>query len=123
MLVDTLQNLSIAQTGHSDFLEFEVGQDVTPGLAWALRDFGAVTRLDAFERAKASVVLVPEYAAVPGLTDEYVAQIVVISERWGWTGALPADMIAWWIHREAPALGERWLLFVDPEDFGLDDLL
>jgi hypothetical protein len=123
MLVDTLENLSVAQTGHPDYLEFQVGQDITSGLAWALRDFGAATRLDAFERADASVVLVPEYAAVPGLTDEYVAQIIVIGERWGWTGALPSDMIDWWIHREAPALGERWLLFVNPEAFGLDDLL
>lgn len=123
MLVNTLQNLSVAQTGHPDFLEFEVGQDVTPGLAWALRDFGEATRLGLMDRASASVVLVPEYAALSGLTDQYVAQIIVISERWGWTGALPSDMIAWWIHGEAPALGERWLLFVDPEAFGLEDIL
>jgi hypothetical protein len=57
------------------------------------------------------------------LTEEYAAQIIVIAERWGWTGGLPSDMISWWIRRDAPALAERWLLFVNPETFGLDDLL
>jgi hypothetical protein len=123
MLVGTLENLSVAQTGHKDFLELEVGPEITPGLAWALRDFDEARRLEAYDRVGAPVVLVPEYAAIPGLTDEYAAQIIVIAERWGWTGALPPDMIAWWIRRDAPALAERWLLFVDPGTFGLDDLL
>jgi hypothetical protein len=123
MLVDTLQNLSVAQTGHTDSLEIEVGQEITPGLAWAMRDFDGARRLQPYERVSAPVVLVPEYAAVPGLTETYVGQVMIIGERWGWTGALPSDMISWWISRDAPALGERWLLFVNPEAFGLEDLL
>ena len=100
----------------------EVSPDITAGLIWALRDFGQARRIDSFGEIKSSVVLVPEYAAVPGLTDDYVGQFIVVAERWGWIGSLPSDLAAWWVRREAPALAERWVLFVLPETFGLDDL-
>ncbi len=122
MLVETLRSFSIAQTGRVDYLKMEISPDVTPGLIWALRDFSQATLLDRFGDVRSSVVLAPEYAAVPGLTDDYVGQVMVVAERWGWIGALPADLAAWWVRRDAPALGERWLLFVKPEAFGLEDL-
>jgi hypothetical protein len=122
LLVDTLQSLSVAQTGRVEYLEMEVSPDITPGLIWALRDFGQAKVMDRFGEVSSSVVLVPEYAAVPGLTDDFVGQVIVVAERWGWIGALPADLATWWIRRAAPALGERWLLFVQPEAFGLEDL-
>jgi len=122
MLVDTLSNLSMASTGRAEYLEMEVSSEATPGLMWALKDFGRAFLSDPFRDVSASVVLMPEYASVPGLTDDYVGQVVTVSERWGWTGALPRDLAAWYVRREAPAVGERWLLFVKPAAFGLEDL-
>jgi uncharacterized membrane protein YuzA (DUF378 family) len=111
MLVGVLESLSVAQTGCLDCVELEVSPDVTPGIAWALRDFSQARLADPLLVVQAPIVLMPEYGGLSGLTNAYTGQVISVSERWGWSGPMPRYLLNWLIFRDAPALQERWLLF------------
>jgi hypothetical protein len=121
LFVDVLDNLSEAQTGRRDYLEMEVSPDITASLVWALRDYRNVRFADPLQEVEAPVVLVPEYGGLSGFTDAYVGQVMTVSERWGWNGPMPPNLISWWMRRDAPVLQERWLLFAIPDSFGLQE--
>jgi 4-amino-4-deoxy-L-arabinose transferase-like glycosyltransferase len=121
MLAGVLESLSVAQTGCRDCLEMEVSPDVTPGIAWALRDFSHARLANPLLVVQAPVVLMPEYGGLSGITDAYTGQVIGVSERWGWTGSMPRRLMTWLLDRDAPALQERWLLFAMSDIFNLAD--
>ncbi|HEY70508.1 MAG TPA: hypothetical protein G4O08_08000 [Anaerolineae bacterium] len=121
MLVGVLENLSVAQTGCRDCVELEVSPDITPGLAWALRDFSQARLADPLLEVQAPIVLMPEYGGLSGLANTYTGQVISISERWGWNGSIPRYLVDWLIYRDAPALQERWLLFALSDNFDLSE--
>ncbi|MGH2619719.1 MAG: hypothetical protein ACRDHG_04000 [Anaerolineales bacterium] len=117
-LVETIDSLSRATVGRSAALPLQLEDQVTPGLAWVLRDYPAG---DGSELAgNPAVVLRREGSAAGSLPSEYLGQLVSIGEIWGWTGWGPPDLFQWWVTREAPTLPDRWVLLVRPDIAGVE---
>jgi hypothetical protein len=116
ILEETLKRLSEAETGRDDSMLVEVYGDITPTIAWVLRDFpkaGAVPP---------DVFLIPETQARPVLPVEYRGQVLTLGESWGWSEALPPDLIRWWVRREVPVRSENWILFARQDLGGLQEI-
>ncbi len=114
----TLREISQTQTGRSDAMPLAVAGEISPSLAWAVRDF---RRFEAASMEETpSIVLAPAGSDLAGLQVDYVGQELAIGERWGWSGVLPPDPIVWLVRRQAPAEIDQWLLLVrvDVATFG-----
>ncbi len=114
----TLRGVSQAKTGRMDALPVLVEGTASPALAWLLRDFPA-TRQAAGAQQPAVVIMRPE-ARNPALGADYVGQTVVLGDRWDWERPIPPEALAWWVTRQAPTVGDSWLLLVraDLASFG-----
>jgi hypothetical protein len=114
----TLREISETHTGRSDAMPLAVAGEITPSLAWAIRDF---PRFEAASIEDApSIILAPAGSELAGLQADYVGQELAIGERWAWSGVLPPDPIAWLVRRQAPTQMDQWLLLVrvDVATFG-----
>lgn len=114
----TLRGVSQAKTGRMDALPVLVEDSVSPALAWLLRDFPAARQIAGPEQP--AVILMRPKAQNPALGADYVGQTVVLGDKWGWEGPIPPGVLAWWVTRQAPTVGENWLLLVraDLASFG-----
>ena len=117
-LVETIDSLSRAAAGRTAALPLQLEDQITPGLAWALRDYSAGDGSDL--AANPPVVLMREGSGAGSLPSEYLGQSVSIGETWGWSGWGPPDLIQWWVTREAPTLPDRWVLLVRPDIAGVE---
>jgi hypothetical protein len=111
LLASTLRALSLAHSGRTDSMPIQFQSDPPPELAWALRRYPAFVAGIGPGSETAPVVLAREGDA-PGLAADYLGQLTTVSERWVWSGVLPSDPITWLVLRQAPTLGDRWLLLV-----------
>ena len=116
-LVETIDSLSRATAGRTAALPLQLEDQITPGLAWALRDYPAGGGFDL--AADPPVVLMREGTGAGSLPSQYLGQSVSIGESWGWTGWGPPELFRWWVTREAPTLPDRWVLLVRPDIAGV----
>lgn len=110
LLVQTLRDISQAQTGVTDAIPIEIRGEVPAGLAWALRAYPEADTADPLSAAE--IVLAPAGSDPTGLRADYLGQQILIGEHWGWTGVLPEDPVTWFIRRQSTTLPDEWLLLV-----------
>ncbi len=114
-LRESLQTLSLAETGRPDALPIEISDRPSPALAWATRDYPVYEG-----SGEPAIIIVREGAPLPG---EYLGQSVTIGESWGWTGGLPPDLVSWLVIRDTPTVADRWVLLVRKDVAGVEELL
>ena len=112
IMVKTLETISQSHTGRNDALGVKIYGETTPSLAWALRTFPVAGSVGEYASDPAPAFLARDGESMPALRAEYTGQGLKIGERWGWDGALPEDILAWWVQRQASTRPERWILFV-----------
>jgi hypothetical protein len=118
-MVQAYQTMSQAATGRVDSLPVSVQGNPNPGLSWIIRDFEPFSQSNP---EPAPIILAPELLEGPFLRAEYLGQTLSLSERWGWDGSLPPDLMAWYIFREAPVIEQRWILYARADIAGLGEL-
>lgn len=111
-MVKTLETISQSHTGRMDMLGVKIYGETTPSLAWALRSFPDAGSVGEHAVDPAPAFVAREGEVMPALRAEYTGQVLKIGERWGWDGVLPADILTWWVLRQASTRPERWILFV-----------
>lgn len=109
LLEENLEALANAHVGRADGLSVDVHGEATPTLAWILRAQEPPSTGD--RGSPSPVVLAPE-GSDPPLAADYLGQAFALTERQGWSGALPPRFFSWWLDREAPTERERWVLYV-----------
>jgi hypothetical protein len=112
LLVETVENISIAETGTKASLTLEFAEPPSPALAWALRDYALFDHNLEVMGKGAPIVITRATQDRPGLEDDYLGQTVTIGEDWSGTGAFPPNFLTWFVTRKAPSAEERWLLLV-----------
>lgn len=116
----TLRGVSQAKTGRTDALPVLVEGTASPALAWLLRDFASAGSIASAEQP--GVILMRPQAENPALGADYVGQTVVLGDKWGWEGPIPPGALAWWVTRQAPTVGDNWLLLVRADLASFGDL-
>jgi hypothetical protein len=117
MLLTTLSDLSIWNTGMRDQLEIVV-LNSTSSMQWALRNFPNVrfeAALDVTESP--AVVITPKGSEAPVLAEKYRGQDFVWSLFPGWQGAVPADFLNWLAYRTAPLAESQVILWARADIF------
>jgi len=112
LMVKTLETISQSHTGRMDALGVKIYGEAMPSLAWALRSFPVAGSVGEQATDPAPAFVTREGEVMPVLSAEYTGQGLKIGERWGWDGVLPADILTWWVLRQASTQPERWILFV-----------
>ncbi len=116
-LVDTLQDLSAWNTGHTQELEVVVTAD-SPALRWALRDFPQARFVSGLAvNETPAVVITALEAELPALELAYRGQDFIWQESPAWQGLLPADAISWLSARQAPVIEQRVILWARADLF------
>jgi hypothetical protein len=125
LLLDTLEELALIQTGRDDRIDIVSIAD-SPALKWTLRDFQDVTFVSQLDpNLLPSVIITP--ADVPEgaklfQTTSYRGQDFVWSAYPGWSGALPPEWWKWITTRNAPELNESLVLWARSDFFSEPDL-
>lgn len=109
LLAETLEAVAVAEVGREGGLRIEVRGQAPANLAWALREHRPAAPVA--QAGPPPVILAPEDRE-PGLPADYLGQAFGVTEYWNWLGALPPDLLAWWLDRQAPTARERWVMFV-----------
>ena len=116
-LVDTLQDLSAWNIGHTQELEVVSIVD-SPSLRWALRDFPQARFVSGLAvNETPAVVITPLEAELPALELAYRGQDFIWQEVPAWQGLLPADAIPWLSARQAPVTEQRVILWARADIF------
>jgi hypothetical protein len=123
MVADILQAASQAVSGERTGMELQAMGKMPPSLAWAVRDFRAAEQEQLLEGEGPPAVLLPEAEADAHLASDYLGDLIVVRQEWGWGGVLPPELLSWWISRKAPVISERWLVLVRNDIAQLDILL
>lgn len=108
-LTSTLDFLSKSYRDDPGGLTLEIAGSAPPSLIWALRDFG---RAPVVPSSPAPPVVLAPDGSEPNLRADYYGQKLEIAETNDWEGALPPDVLSWWIFHRAPVKSDNWLLLV-----------
>jgi hypothetical protein len=121
-LKDSLKIASQAHTGQDYEIGLHLSGEISPALAWALRDYHNVSPTVNLEGEAVPVALAPEHDISPAFEADYFGQSISVSQHWGWDGVLPEDVLSWWIRHDAPVVQERWILFIRADVFGNSEI-
>lgn len=117
LLVDTLENISVWQTGQRLSMEVVVVGN-SPSLRWALRDFAGARFVSGLGAGQLPAALItPEEEASPQLAAAYRGQSFLWQETPAWAGALPLNWPRWLVAREAPYNPSRLILWARSDLF------
>jgi hypothetical protein len=117
LLLDTIREISVSQTGRGDSIRGAVIQG-DDSLKWALREMKGFEYLDSYHPADLPPILITseeDQYLIPQET--YQGQDFVIRTLPGWSGLIPDDWISWVAFRDAPVFTEKIVLW------GLGDIL
>jgi hypothetical protein len=112
LLLSTIGDLSIAQTGRQDSLEGGLlnGSD---SMKWALRDLKNLIYLDTYQgETLLPFVLTSEQESIYIPAELYRGQDFVSGVKPGWSGPLPDDWISWIAFRYGPIQNKYIILWV-----------
>ena len=112
LVLDTLETISIRQSGLNSSLPIKFQSPINPALAWALRDFSLFPVQELTGDQPPPAILSLEELEVVLEEGEYIGQSFVIIERTDWEGVLPPNPLNWWFRRDAPTNSERWLVLI-----------
>jgi hypothetical protein len=119
-MLHAYQAISQATTGRVDAMPVIMQGIPNFALSWIMRDVkpfaSSEVALD-----PAPIILAPELLEGPFLQAEYLGQTMPISERWGWDGLLPPDLLTWYLFRDSPVIEERWILYARSDIAGLGE--
>ena len=125
-LAQTLEFLSLQQTGEPDKLSITVQGDDDTALAWLLRDFERIRFVaeTGFE-TNTAVVIIPTDQPEPMLGNDYIGQDFVLSETWRVQDLSWTDMVAWLTVRQSrldPVPHDHINLWVRKDVYGVDEI-
>lgn len=123
LLLETLRDLSIWRTGHSNRMDVVVATPA-PSLRWLLRDWqeaSFITSLAPSELPEAIIATVDQ--SQPQLAVSYRGQDFSWWVSPGWEGAIPVDWPRWLVFREAPQVKEHVILWARGDVFPEGSLL
>ena len=115
LLVQTAEEIGNFSVGHPHEASITVQADPNGALAWALRDFNAVTFvLRADPTVESAMVITPAGGADPALGSGYVGQDFVIERTWRPVGLNASQFLSWALYRRAntPPVETRVILWV-----------
>jgi hypothetical protein len=117
LLIETLENLSVWQTGHRNQVEVVVLGD-QPSLHWALRSFGRARFTSGIGAGQLPPAMITaEGEAGPQLAAAYRGQSFQWQETPAWQGALPVNWPRWLVSRDAPRNESRLILWARSDLF------
>jgi hypothetical protein len=121
IMMESLENISQAQTGLNYALPIQLYDEPTASLAWGLRQF------ERFENPEGNleappIVLAVERESGPRLRADYIGQTFKIAERQAWNTILPPNFLQWIIQRNPPTVPEHWLLLLRGDLTGTEKL-
>jgi hypothetical protein len=112
ILLDTISDLSVAETGRWDSIDGVVYQP-NNSLLWILRDMKDFQYFDIFDSGNlAPVVITRDVENLTLPSDLYRGQDFVLMTWPGWNGVFPDDWISWIAFREGPVLKDHLILWV-----------
>ena len=112
LLVETIQEVSIYQTGREDSVSITLMVD-NPSILWALRDFRNLTfNSDETRNLAADVVITGQERVEKMLDMEYLGQDFDYRVFTDWTGPVPEDWKRWIVSRDGPVEKFQLLLWV-----------
>ena len=112
ILLDTISDISVAETGRWDSIEGAV-YNPNNSMLWALRELGDFQYFEVFDPGNLAPVIITrdvEQLMIP--TDLYRGQDFVLLTRPGWAGVLPDDWVRWIAFRDGPLQKEYLILWV-----------
>ena len=117
LLLSTLQDLSIWETGMPEQVELAITVD-TPSIRWFLRDFRQASFVANVPATQLPPVMItPLEQETPALSAAYRGQDFPWIISPGWAGALPDDFISWLTFRQAPLQKEMIILWARADLF------
>ena len=112
LLLDTVGEISISQTGRWDSLQVGV-IDASDNLRWTLRGLNNLEYYDSYQSEIFPPILITseqDQYLIP--LDSYRGQDFVSRTKPGWQGYLPPDWISWIAFRQGPIENEHIILWV-----------
>lgn len=112
LLLDTVGEISVSQTGRWDSLQVGV-VDASDNLRWVLRGLNEVEIIEAYQSEFLPPILITsqlDQYLVP--LESYRGQDFVSRTKRGWQGLLPPDWISWIAFRDGPIEFEHIILWV-----------
>ncbi|MBN1265392.1 MAG: hypothetical protein JXA25_07860 [Anaerolineales bacterium] len=112
--LDSMENISIANTGDKSGLTVYFEEPAPPALAWHLRRFPAYKGSEnaLLENTGPDIFLSPVLNIPVSLPSAYTGRTSTLFERKGWLQAFPPNLLRWWYKRQAPVYYEEWTLLV-----------
>ena len=112
LLLDSIQEVSVVETGRWDSLQGTVING-NATLKWALREFIDIKYYDVYDPSKTTPVLITwEVDNYPVPLNIYRGQDFVITSTSDWTGVFPEDWISWIAFRDGPIDKQDIILWV-----------
>jgi hypothetical protein len=112
LLLDTVAEISVAETGRWDSIEGAV-YNPSSSMLWALRDLRNFQYYETFDPGNlAPVILTRDIEDLMIPPDLYRGQDFILNTRPGWGGVLPDDWISWIAFRGGPVQTEHLILWV-----------
>ncbi len=112
LLVETIQEVSVYQTGREDSAPITLFVD-TPSVLWALREFKNVSISPEGARNLSADIVVTGQERAESMQDAaYLGQDFDYRSFTDWTGPVPADWKGWIVSREGPVENFQLLLWV-----------
>ena len=122
LMVESLQHTAMAYSGFESELEVEIQGDLSPSMAWALRDFQKSSGEITFGFDAAPTILSAETTSGTSLPADYVGQSLGLESSRGWDSLLPPSFLRWWIKGEVPVSIETWIVWVRADIASFGDL-
>lgn len=122
LLVETVQELSVANTGFPQLIEIQTDLK-SPALVWALKDFENFRMVQGVQHGAALAGSMPQILITAGPGDDprlsaaYLGQDFAWNLRTDWPGALPERLAPWVAFREAAISNEQILLWARSDLF------
>ncbi len=120
LLLKTLSDLSIWDTGRADAIDISVAVE-SPALRWALRNFPNVRYLPESQVLSLAnspgLVITPQSQDQPALASAYRGQDFVWWVYPGWESILPPDPVRWLAVRQAPVVQEQLIVWARGDIF------
>jgi hypothetical protein len=112
LLLDTISDISVAETGRWDSVEGAV-YNSSSSILWVLRDLGKFQYYETFDPGNlAPIIITRDVENLMISTDLYRGQDFVLLTRHGWNGVFPDDWISWIAFRKGPLQKEYLILWV-----------
>ncbi|MFO7944217.1 MAG: hypothetical protein R6U51_07970 [Anaerolineales bacterium] len=123
LLIETVQEMSVYQTGREDSIRITVYNN-TSSLKWAFRDFPRVRFETYINGSELSPLLITDLELETSqFSDEYLGQDFVLHTYPGWQGVLPSDWKRWVAFREGQLVEDPILLWVERDVYPGGDLI